>query len=225
MSDPNAEDTRTPGMIKYENGKPVIPENPTTEQANAIHDELQKPPEPGKPTDAFKGLADEEKLRKQTEFVSMIVQQQIQPIKIEQEQQGQILQQIKSLLEKIPADIISQPQPGQTPPLPEPGQPQSPDQMINTINNLGPQEKALALSGMMDGISKLIMAWKSGGQQNQQPNEFQKMSQEITTTLLQAGVDGIMRNVYDHYNPIPRKPYWQQPPGQQPQPQESHKLA
>lgn len=193
------------------------------DEINAIHQANQEPTTPTEPTNAFKGFTEQEKLKKQIELIRIVAREENQHIREELETQNQTLTAIRTILEKIPVEILQAPGPAPTPgPIPQPGQ-QTPEQMISVLNSLGPQEKALALSSMIDGVSKLIMAWKSGGQAPQQNNDFQNMSMEITKTLLQAGVDGIMRNVYDNYNPIPIKPKWQFP-GQTPPPNNDHGL-
>jgi len=53
---------------------------------------------------------------------------------------------------------------------------------------------------LMTGLAQIIQAWK-GNDPKPSDDYFSQMSKNITLNMLQAGVDGIMKNVYDNYNP------------------------
>jgi len=70
-------------------------------------------------------------------------------------------------------------------------------------------EKVSVLSGLLDGLSKVVAAWKSGNATPQADSYFNDLSKQIVSNMLQAGVDGIMQNVYKNYNPVAPRPNWQ----------------
>jgi len=87
-------------------------------------------------------------------------------------------------------------------------------QIPQTIADIGdPAMKAQILSQLGPVAIELIKVIKG----NNAPVEdyFGNMSKEITMNMLRAGVDGIMRNVYHNYNPIPPKTTWNQAPDTQ----------
>ena len=137
------------------------------------------------------------KLKKQIELISEVVKQSNEPlIQDLRDQRGQI-DEIKQLLGQM-----------LTPQQPQPAQPNATtaNQPMD-LNSLPMDMKVGMLSNALDGISKVIAAWKMGNTPAVQPadNYFNELSKQIVTNMLQAGVDGIMRNVYDNYNPIPPK--------------------
>lgn len=66
-------------------------------------------------------------------------------------------------------------------------------QMFSTLN---PNDKFQIISGLFDGISKLISAWKSGGQ-SQSSNPLGQLGEQLISDLMRATVDDIQQRVYN----------------------------
>ena len=57
---------------------------------------------------------------------------------------------------------------------------------------------------IMTGLAQLIQAWKGNQGANAAPDPFGEMFKQLGINIMQAGVDGIYKNVYDGYQPQPR---------------------
>ena len=153
------------------------------------------------------------------EKLNNLIDERMQPLQQLTEENSQKIDGLIQEVSKI-ANFLSQATQGQPQPqAPQPAQvPEQIQDAKSLLNQLPPEVAASALNGVLSGVAQLVAAWKSGGG-NAEPNQFAQMSQEITTNLLRAGVDGIMQNVYHNYNPVPPSVSWQGP-GNQPQPQQ-----
>lgn len=144
---------------------------------------------------------DEEKAKKKLELIAEIVKQMQQPIIADLREQRSQIEEIKTAIGQI-SEVFRTMNNPQAPILPT----------AANLNDMPPELKAQMASGLLDGIAKLVMAWRSNSVPAQATNAnwFNDFSQQIIANMLQAGVDGMMRNVYDNYNPIPPKPITQQ---------------
>lgn len=156
---------------------------------------------------------DEEKARKKLELIAEVVKQMQQPIIADLREQRSQIEEIKTAIGQISQVFQTMNNP-QTPAMPT----------AANLNDMPPELKAQMASGLLDGIAKLVMAWRSNSAPAQAANQnwFNDFSQQIIANMLQAGVDGMMRNVYDNYNPIPPRPITQQ--NIRPQPTQTHNL-
>ena len=79
-------------------------------------------------------------------------------------------------------------------------QPQQDPNMQNMQNAasmfqaLSPQDKAQAFGSLLDGISKIIGAWKGGAQQASNP--LGQLGEQLIQDLMRATVDDIQQRVY-----------------------------
>jgi hypothetical protein len=142
-----------------------------------------------------------EKLQNQIKVIETVVSPMITPIVDDLKDQRQQIESIKVALNQI--INILQPQPAQ-----QTATQAAPNDAMATLNQLPPEMKVQALNGLLDGVSRLIAAWKSGSapQIPASNNWFNEFSQQIIANMLQAGVDGMMQNVYRNYNPTPPPP-------------------
>ncbi len=141
-------------------------------------------------------LSPEEEEREATrkkQILQGMIQEEIQKSMIEINAQ---LQQIPTIINQSIQNIIAQHQ----------NQPQPQEQLTpHGDNQQMPPGAALAAiqPEILTGIAQLIQAWK-GSSQQQQPDQFGEMFKQLGINIMQAGVDGIYKNVYDGYQPQPR---------------------
>jgi len=148
-----------------------------------------------------------EKEQKKIDALNQMIDTRINPLKELTLENSQKIDGIIGELQKI-GSYLQQTIPQKVAPA---------DEAKGLLQQLPPEMAANVLNGLLTGVAQLVQAWKSGN--HSEPNQFAQMSQEITTNLLRAGVDGIMQNVYHNYNPNPPKPSWQNP-----QPTQNHTL-
>lgn len=87
---------------------------------------------------------------------------------------------------------------------------EQPDQSQNPLTPLGnanqPQISPEAIGPLMTGLAQILQAWKGNQAATNQPDPFGEMFKQLGINIMQAGVDGIYKQVYDGYQPQPRQP-------------------
>ena len=85
------------------------------------------------------------------------------------------------------------------------------DQNQNPLTQLGssPQLSPEALGPLMTGLAQILQAWRGGNNTMAQPDPFGEMFKQLGINIMQAGVDGIYKQVYDGYQPQPKSPQLQ----------------
>jgi len=130
---------------------------------------------------------DEKKLEK----LRLLIQQEVDAnMKV-------LMQQIPSIVNQTIQQLAAQQQ--QSAPQPQ-------EQLTQAGNEqqMPPGAALAALDpNILTGIAQLIQAWK-GGNTQQAPDQFGEMFKQLGINIMQAGVDGIYKNVYDGYQPQPR---------------------
>jgi len=169
------------------------------ERINEEYHERVDNPKPDIQKDFTIGESSIDKEQKKLETINKLIDARINPLKELTLENSQKIDGIIGELQKIGSYLQNANAP-QVAPQPD---------AKGLLQQLPPEMAASVLNGMLGGLAQLVAAWKSGG--HAEPNQFAQMSQEITTNLLRAGVDGIMQNVYHNYNPNPPKPSWQNP--------------
>lgn len=134
---------------------------------------------------------EEKEAMRKKQLLQEMIQEEIQKSMIEINAQ---LQQIPTIINQSIQNIINQNQP----------QPQEPSIQAGDNPQIPPGAALAALDpNILTGIAQLIQAWRGGGQA-QQPDQFGEMFKQLGINIMQAGVDGIYKNVYDGYQPQPR---------------------
>lgn len=85
-------------------------------------------------------------------------------------------------------------------------QAQAPSMEIPQMGNTSPELKLQTLSSVLPAISDIVRTIKGSNAPQNNGGWFEDFSKQIIANMLQAGVDGMMRNVYENYNPIPPRP-------------------
>jgi len=70
----------------------------------------------------------------------------------------------------------------------------------STIPDMPPEIKAEAISKVGTSIAEVVKAWK-GASSAPTDDYFGQMSKNMMLQIIQAGLDGIFKNVYPTYNP------------------------
>lgn len=74
-----------------------------------------------------------------------------------------------------------------------------------TLNDIPAEAKAEVLSKLGTSLAQIIQAWKGNtGGTPTQADPFGEMFKQLGINIMQAGVDGIYKQVYDGYQPQPR---------------------
>jgi len=178
------------------------PEKDEVKEINEAHRESHKPNTHGtySGADNSKILTTDEEEKEATrkkEVLQGMIQEEVskmeERINVQLQQIPNIIQQsIQSLTnQNIPKENI-QPQE----PLTVPGPSAPPGAALAAID-------PSVMAPLMTGLAQLIQAWK-GGSQAPVTDEFGNMFKQLGINIMQAGVDGIYKNVYDGYQPQPR---------------------
>ncbi len=86
---------------------------------------------------------------------------------------------------------------------------EQPDQNQNPLTTPGnnqPQISPEAIGPLMTGLAQILQAWKGNQAATPQNDPFGEMFKQLGINIMQAGVDGIYKQVYDGYQPQPRQP-------------------
>lgn len=202
-------------MTEDEINNSLPKESPTVEKINEEFKESLKPNTHGDYSGASKSQIktpeeEEKEATRKKELLRNMIQEEVGKSMIEINAQ---LQQIPTIINQSIANIIQQSQ------QPQGIQPQNQSIPAGPDNSqqMPPGAALAALDpSILTGIAQLIQAWKGGGNAAPVNDEFGNMFKQLGINIMQAGVDGIYKNVYDGYQPQPRNT--QLMPGQQPQP-------
>lgn len=171
------------------------PEKDKVEEINEAHRDSHKPDLHGSYSgaDNSKIQTTEEEEREATrkrEVLQGMIQEEVSKMEARIDKQ---LQQIPNIIQQSIQNIINQNIPTQ------------PQDLSTPVGTSPPPGAALAALDptILTGIAQLIQAWK-GGSQAPVNDEFGNMFKQLGINIMQAGVDGIYKNVYDGYQPQPR---------------------
>lgn len=146
---------------------------------------------------------EEQEAARKKQVLQGMIQEEIDKVKNELNMQ---LQQIPTIIQQtIQQMAVQQPQP-----------PNAPQGGMPGINDLPPEMKADMLSKVGTSLAQIIQAWKGSQGTAPQVDPFGEMFKQLGINIMQAGVDGIYKQVYDGYQPQPRPNPLNTP---QPQPQ------
>lgn len=206
-------DPKKPNITAENNGPTQRDENQmeldrqeSINQVEKINQSFRESPEVSKnysQASTSKILTTEEEERKKavlSQMISVEIQKSIEPI-------NQQLSQIPQLIQNTILQLSNQ--------LAEQKTAQAVPENMGKAMAMNPE----ALAPMMTGIAQLIQAWKGNNGGTPQPDQFGDMFKQLGINIMQAGVDGIYKNVYDGYQPKPRPNTMNipPPPNQDPQ--------
>jgi len=134
------------------------------------------------------------KAEKLDSYMSQKIDTQLAPIVANLQEHASKIDQILAILQQAEAQSVNQTAPS-APTTDQPQQQQKPK--ITDLRNLPPDVQA----GLLDGVANIIGAIRGSG--GPKDDYFGEMSKKITMNMLQAGVDGIMQNVYQNYKAVP----------------------
>jgi len=137
-------------------------------------------------------------------MISEQIDQAMNPIKLQIEQIPNLINQNMATL----AEQLSQANTQNLAPSTQAGPSVAPSMPAISPEAIGP---------VMTGLAQILQAWK-GNTGVGTPDPFGEMFKQLGINIMQAGVDGIYKQVYDGYQPKPRNATLgiPQPPNNQP---------
>ena len=131
--------------------------------------------------------------KRKLETLNNIIESKLEPfkedLKQQREQFDQLIQQLTQASQMQQQAMAQQGMSGAAP----------------NLNDIPAEAKAEVLSKLGTSLAQIIQAWKGNQGGQMQADPFGEMFKQLGINIMQAGVDGIYKQVYDGYQPQPRQ--------------------